>query len=90
MRALACIAMALLTAACASPQQVALPPADKPLVYIPPSLTASCPGLPLADAGSLDVLLKNHIETARDYALCARGKDSLVQYLRTQRGVKVQ
>lgn len=90
MRILVCIALALLTTACASSQQGPAVVQPQQTLLVPPSLTLSCPSLPLAEGGTLDVLLKNHVETAKQYRLCADGKDDLVRFLRSQRGVKVE
>lgn len=57
---------------------------------VPPTLTLSCPSLPSANAGDVGALLLNHTEVTKQYRLCAEGKDDLVRFLRTQRGVKVE
>ena len=52
----------------------------KPVV--PEALTLRCDPLPMAEDGRLGTLLKNHVETARLYHLCAQRHEGLVGVVR--------
>ena len=49
---------------------------------IPEALTLRCDPLPQAEDGKLGTLLKNHVETARLYHLCAQRHEGLVGVVR--------
>lgn len=53
---------------------------------IPEALTLRCDPLPQAEDGKLGTLLKNHVETARLYHLCAQRHEGLVQVIRGAKG----
>ncbi len=53
---------------------------------IPEALTVRCDPLPKAEDGKLGTLLKNHVETARLYHLCAQRHDGLVGVVRDALG----
>ena len=55
-------------------------PTLKPV--IPEALTVRCDPLPKAEDGKLGTLLKNHVETARLYHLCAQRHEGLVGVVR--------
>lgn len=59
-------------------------PTLKPV--IPEALTLRCDPLPKAEDGKLGTLLKNHVETARLYHLCAQRHDGLVGVVRDALG----
>ena len=56
----------------------------KPVV--PEALTLRCDPLPMAEDGRLGTLLKNHVETARLYHLCAQRHGDLVEVVRSTQG----
>lgn len=77
------LSAALMLTACATgtPPTVVAPTLTlKPVV--PEALTLRCDPLPKAEDGKLGTLLKNHVETARLYHLCAQRHGDLVGVLR--------
>lgn len=49
---------------------------------IPEAFLVRCDPLPMAEDGKLGTLLKNHVETARLYHLCAQRHEGLVGVVR--------